>query len=271
MQGRLSKPIEKQIQAFPTNNWENEFQIAEKIGFEVIEYVFDSLDNPIMNEEGIDEILNTLDKTNVKINSLCADYFMKNLLFKIDEEEIRKNFDILKYIIQQCSKLGIRIIELPFVDSSSLIPNNNIDEIFLRLKNIIPQLEKFNICLALETDLHYTQFVELLEKFNHPLVRANYDIGNSTYKGYDPIEEIKNLKKFIVNIHIKDRILGGTTVTLGKGDVDFNSFFEMLSQIEYSGDLIIQGAREDLSESKKDHLQTCSEYLNFVRKFTEKY
>ena len=41
MQGRLSKPTDGKIQSFPKNSWENEFYLAKKIGFELIEWVID--------------------------------------------------------------------------------------------------------------------------------------------------------------------------------------------------------------------------------------
>ena len=46
MQGRLSPPINNKIQGFPHNFWENEFHLAKEIGFELIEWIVDSDDNP---------------------------------------------------------------------------------------------------------------------------------------------------------------------------------------------------------------------------------
>ena len=91
MQGRLSPLIDNKIQAFPHNNWKNEFQIAQKLGFDLIEWVVDDKNNPIFDNECINTILELSEKYEIKINSLCADYFMNNLLFKNTEELIRKN------------------------------------------------------------------------------------------------------------------------------------------------------------------------------------
>ena len=41
MCGRLSGPIKNQIQCFPIGSWKNEFETASKIGFELIEWIFD--------------------------------------------------------------------------------------------------------------------------------------------------------------------------------------------------------------------------------------
>ena len=269
MQGRLSPLIDNKIQAFPHNNWKNEFQIAQKLGFELIEWVVDDKNNPIFDNECINTILELSEKYEIKINSLCADYFMNNLLFKNTEELIRKNLGFLTHLIQQCKKCNIKILELPFVDSSSLKNIAEQKQILENLETIVNIAQDHDIILCLETDLEPNSFVSLLEKFNHPNIKANYDIGNSTSKNYDMNIELDILKKWIVNVHIKDRIKNGKTVPLGSGDVNFQGFFQNLKKIDYSGDLIIQGAREDFTNNVSTN-QTCLKYLEFVNRYLEK-
>jgi len=267
MQGRLSNPVNNEIQAFPMKEWKEEFSKAEEIGYDLIEWIFDSLENPIMSDKGVLEMRKNIENSKINIHSVCADYFMKNLLFDLPKNELKKNFEVLVKLIHQCSKLGIKIIELPFVDSSSLLKKNKINEIFNNLKPIIHILEETGIILTLETDLPPDQFYELLNKFNSPYIKANYDIGNSISNGFDPELEISILKDHIFNVHIKDRIFHGNTVTLGKGDVDFGVLFASLAKINYKKDLIIQGAREDLGEEQVDPVKTCTKYLVFVKKY----
>jgi len=267
MQGRLSNPVNNEIQAFPMKEWKEEFTKAEEIGYDLIEWIFDSLENPIMSDKGVLEIRKNIGNSKINIHSVCADYFMKNLLFDLPKNELKKNFEVLVKLIHQCSKLGIKMIELPFVDSSSLLKTNKVNEIFDNLKPIISLLEKKKIIITLETDLPPDQFYDLLNKFNSPYIKANYDIGNSISNGFDPELEISILKDHIFNIHIKDRIFHGNTVTLGKGDVDFDVFFTSLAKINYEKDLIIQGAREDLEEVQVDPVKTCKKYLIFVKKY----
>lgn len=268
MQGRLSEPINKKIQAFPKDSWKEEFLIAKDIGFELIEWVFDCMSNPIFKDEGIKEIKYLSKKYGIKINSLCADYFMKNLLFRNSKERIKRNVDSLTNLIQQCYKTEIKIVELPFVDSSSLENYDRIEEIQRNLEPALKIAQDCNIILALESDLEPDLFCKLLEKFNHPNLKANYDVGNSTSKGYNVEKELTVLKKWIVNIHVKDRLRHKDTVPFGEGDVDFKKFFQKLSKIQYSKDLIIQGAREDLEENIPVK-NTCSKYLRFVNKFLQ--
>ena len=272
MQGRLSNAIENQIQVFPKESWKKEFMVSKQIGFDSIEWIFDTIEkNPILDDEGIKEIKNISTKYDVKINSLCADYFMIFKLFDVSDFQLEKNLDILKKLLNQCSKLGIRILEIPFVDSSSLKSIRNKAEIVKNLEKSISLVQDLGMFLTFETDLAPEEFRELLLKFNHPNIKANYDIGNSTSNGYNTKHELEILREWIINIHIKDRILNGHTVPLGKGDADFNSFFSTLKKIDYKGDLIIQGAREDIPESKISPEETCLRYLNFVKQYLDKY
>lgn len=74
------------------------------------------------------------------------------------------------------------------------------------------------------------------------------------------------LKDKIKNIHLKDRIKNGGTVPFGSGNTNFNDFFND-KKINYSGELIIQGAR--LEEITPE--ENCNKYLNFVKQYLDKY
>ena len=110
MQGRLSPPVNNQIQAFPKDEWRNEFPICKKLGLGVIEWIFEyktMKDNPFYTDEGVKEIKKFSELYNVRIGSLLADYFMEKKLFNEDPSEIKKNVDMLIFIIDQCKKLSI--------------------------------------------------------------------------------------------------------------------------------------------------------------------
>ena len=128
MQGRLIKSINNNIQCFPKDCWEDEFPIAEKLGFKKIEWIFDSLDNPILDSQQHLKIKSLCEKHHVSINSICADFFMTHKLFSESENEISKNLLVLENLIDNSSLFGINIIEIPLVDSSSLKSDSDIEE-----------------------------------------------------------------------------------------------------------------------------------------------
>lgn len=270
MGGRLSNPIDNKIQAFPKFSWRDEFEKAAKCGFELIEWVFDTDEkNPLCNNEGINEIRSLSQKTGIIVNSVCADYFMEKMLFNVSEFELRKNLVTLQNLIENCHKLEITILEIPLVDSSSLKTDNDKEQLVKNLHQILPVLEQNSLFLTLETDLPSNSFKKLLSSFNHLNVKANYDIGNSIALGYDIKDDLTTLGSLISNIHVKDRKYHGYTVPLGEGDANFELFFNTLSQINYKGDFIIQGARE--FSYKLTPEETCIKYLQFVKIYVDKY
>ena len=268
MSGRLSEPVTEKIQDFPKNTWKSEFEKASVCGFESIEWIFDAYDkNPIMNNDGINEIKHISEQTSITVNSLLADFFMEKKLFNVSEFDLQKNLDTLKNLIKNINRLGIKILELPFVDSSSLKTKEEQSQVISNLEKILPLLEEYDVFLTLETDLPPTSFNALILSFNHPNIKANYDVGNSASLGYDMKEELNLYGDLIYNIHIKDRKYCGGTVPLGEGDVDFELFFNLLQKINYNSELIIQGARERSIKPE----DTCIKYLQFVKKFVDRH
>ena len=119
--------------------------------------------------------------------------------------------------------------------------------------------ERVNVEIGLETDLAPREFRQLLDTFSHPLLKANYDIGNSASLGYNIEEEFNEYGSYINNIHIKDRKRNGGTVPLGTGDADFKKFFEMVQKIGYTGSFILQAARE------RSEIETAKKNIAFVK------
>ena len=96
MQGRLLPKFKGNFQAHPLGYWEDEFEIAARMRFDCIEFILDFYkfeENPLMNDIGIDAILFHSELHNVKVKSICADYFMKSPVFTkkaIIKKKIRK-------------------------------------------------------------------------------------------------------------------------------------------------------------------------------------
>lgn len=257
MQGRLSPMIDGKIQAFPWDTWEEEFEIAADIGFDEIEFIFESHNfqmNPLVTDEGCARIKELIKKNNVQVNYVCADYFMEKPFIRVSEKDKRESIDVLKMLITHCAERGIKGIEIPLVDNSKIDTDEEALIVVECLKEVIPVAEEFNISLGLETSLNPDDFVKLLQQLDHPLIKANYDTGNSASLGYNTEEEILKLGKWINNVHIKDRILGGGSVPLGTGNANLNLSFKMLSEIGYEGSFILQTARgdNDIEEAKKN-------------------
>lgn len=252
------------IQSFPWSTWQKEFGIAQSLGFDEIEFVFDyedtgrHLENPILTDDGIKLISGLIEKTTVGVRSVCADYFMERPFFRVSRRAQNANVQTLKRLIRQCSKLSVRLIEIPLVDNSRIETIDEKQELIRCLNECFETIERYDIKIGLETDLPPGDFESLLTDINHPLVVASYDTGNSASLGFDPEEEINTLGPWIENVHIKDRLFKGGTVLLGAGDTDFKKVFQMLKKIDYQKSLILQAARCD------DDVAAAASYRDFT-------
>ena len=81
-------------------------------------------------------------------------------------------------------------------------------------------LSKQGVKIVFESDLPPAPLAQFIDKFPREVFGINYDIGNSAALGYDSAEEIAAYAPRILNVHVKDRLLGGTTVPLGTGAAD---------------------------------------------------
>jgi hexulose-6-phosphate isomerase len=267
MQGRLSPRIDGKIQAYPVNTWQKEFEIAKEIGYSGIEWIVEKpLEiNAMMSKSGITEIKEIISKTGVKIDYVCADIFMQQPLVRMSQEIKEENKDILKDILLNAKEVGAICVEIPFVDASSIKGESEKNELISCMQEAFELAKEIGMQISLETDLNPTSFKELLERINLNHVQANYDIGNSASLGFDPVEEIDAIGSRILNVHIKDRKLGGTTVPLGTGDADIRLSLSRLSEINYLGGITIQAARgTDDIEVAKSQLKYTLEIINNI-------
>jgi hexulose-6-phosphate isomerase len=270
MQGRLTPRRNRAIQFFPFDNWENEFHEAKAIGLHEIEFIFDFDNfekNPLWSEKGCAAIRKVRKTTEVDINFICADYFMAKPFFRCSAIQEDENVQILKRLIDIASRLGVKGIEIPIVDNSSIKTPEERNATVKVLKEVLPDLEKGNLFLGLETDLNPAEFKALLKQIGHPLIRANYDTGNSSGIGYDPAEEINSYGNLIGNVHIKDRLLGDGTVELGKGSAQFDVFFSALAKVGYAGGFILQAARGEDGNEK----EWIKGQISFLERYISKY
>lgn len=266
MQGRLTQPMGRGIQFFPSENWREEFQIAKEIGLDEIEFIFDYDrydENPLWTQQGVQELKGVIEDTGVLVRGICFDYFMRRAFYKSHNAEKLKqeNITIIKRMIDAMGELGVSLIEIPLVDDSSLKTEEE-KALFMDFIREIAGRET-GIRFGLETDLPPAEFADYLDEINMKNVGANYDSGNSSGLGYDHYEEVTTLGERIYNIHIKDRQLHGGTKQLGTGSADFDRLFKGLNEINYGGSFILQAARGEEGREKEN--------IVWQKKFVEEY
>ena len=242
MQGRLLPKINGRFQCFPADQWRDEFPLAQAVGLDLIEWIYEvygSERNPLSTDEGIAELKGLSVKHGIAVRSLCADYFMDRPLLANTEEGLKK----LSWLLDRCHQAEIKRIILPFVDASRLADGEAESAIVDLLLRAAPEAGRLGVELHLETDLSPSRFANLIARLPEDIFRVNYDSGNSASHGYKVTEEFSTYGKRVGSLHIKDRMLGGGTVPLGTGNADFPALRAALESIGYCDDVVLQVAR----------------------------
>ena len=266
MQGRLSPRIDGKIQAYPASTWQKEFEIAQEIGYSAIEWIVEKPveTNALMTDSGKAEIKKMIASTGVRIDYVCADIFMQQPLVRMTKDTKSQNKEYLSAILKNAKEVGAIGVEIPFVDNSSIKSENEKLEFIDVMQDAFTLAKDLKLKLSLETDLPPFEFRELLERIDLDHVQANYDIGNSASLGFDPREELEAYGLKILNVHVKDRKLGSTTVPLGTGNAHINFVLQKLQEIGYRGGLTMQAARGE------NDVETAKEQLKYVRTLLNK-
>ena len=246
MQGRLLSPGGQSIQSFPRDRWRDEFPLAAEAGLDAIEWIYDLQDadaNPLATDSGVAGMRALSRQHGIAVVSLCADYFLERPFVRVALDGIGDLTGHLIWLIGRCRQAGITRVVLPFVDAARIDTPQDERRTVDVLRQVLPACAATGVELHLETSLAPDAFSSLLARVPDPLLRVNYDSGNSASLGYDVASELAAYGTRIGSVHIKDRVHGGGTVPLGTGDADLPALVSGLAALGYQGDYVLQVAR----------------------------
>lgn len=268
MQGRLSPLVDGKIQAFPWDTWQQEFPAAQSLGLGLMEWTLDQdrlYQNPLLTSEGQQEIRALCQAYRIAIPSLTGDCFMQAPFWKAaGQERAALEADFLA-IARACAAVGIQMVVVPLVDNGRLDDARQEDAV---VEFMLAQADLFRalgLRIIFESDFIPVELARFIARLPTDVFGINYDIGNSAALGYMPVEEFAAYGDHIVNVHVKDRVLGGTTVPLGTGNADFSTVFGLLRQGGYAGCMIMQTARA----KDGDHAGALRQYKAKIEAWTQ--
>jgi hexulose-6-phosphate isomerase len=263
MQGRLSAMVDGKIQAFPWTEWREEFPRARALGLNRIEWTIDQdrlRENPLNTAAGQQEIIELSRRHSLQPVSLTGDCFMQAPFWKADGETRKSLIDDLDLVLASCGTLGIAFVVIPLVDNGRIESAAQSETLLRVLLDRAASLSRQGMKIVFESDLPPQPLADFIDKFPRDLFGINYDSGNSAALGYDPAEEIPAYAPRILNVHVKDRLLGGTTVPLGTGAADLARTIRLIEQSGYRGQYVLQTARA----SDGDHAGALARYRDMT-------
>jgi L-ribulose-5-phosphate 3-epimerase len=270
MQGRLCERVNGKIQAFPWHGWVSEFPAAAEIDLYQMEWTLDQerlYENPLMTATGRVKIKALCEQYNISIPSLTGDCFMHAPFWK-SSGKLRTDLqsDFLA-IGSACAAVGVQMMVVPLVDNGKLETTKQEDALVDFLLSKLVFLSENKLHVIFESDFPPAELARFIARLPAEHFGINYDIGNSAALGYKPTEEFSAYGERVLNVHIKDRVLGGTTVPLKTGNADFDSVFAALAKQNYKGNFILQTARA----AEGNHAEVLCTYRDMTQEWLKQF
>jgi len=135
------------------------------------------------------------------------------------------------------------------------------------IRKLLPSAEKHNVVLAIEEVwnrflLTSADFNRYIDEFNHPLVKAYFDVGNIVHYGV-PQHWIHEVGDRIVKLHLKDYSRKDGFVNLGEGAVEWGKVRQALDDIGYKG-----AATVELRGGDREYLRDVGERVDQLLSLT---
>lgn len=204
--------------------------IVRKCGFEYVEIASiagfcEHVSPAQMDAEYAAKVKNKLTEHGLKIHALAGHL---DLTIESDLKDFLKKMDFAK-------RIGAKIV------NTNSGPLQRMNEFKAAIKQVIEMAEKLEIKVGLEShgDIIGTAkaSANIFKEINHPLIRFNYDTGNTYYhaKGQVSVQEdIKYGLPYIEHIHLKDVAIIGERAEyrpIGAGDINFKEVFKAIKSV----------------------------------------
>ena len=263
IQGRLSPRPFPLLQAFPRDSWKQEFIYAKELGYDFIEWIFEENDyknNPIWTPEGREEIKKCIIDTGIPVESVCADFFLENPFFRSQSYSLEDLIDKFKSLISYSADIGASVILLPVLENAEITCPEDEKVLVSVLKECLGTMDRYGVKVGLETELEAKEYYRLSAQFKSDHVGAYYDTGNCAFRGHDMKKDMEVLSPVLIQVHVKDRTVGGGSVFLGTGDTNFAQGIPYLQKNGYKGNYVLQSYFED------DYLGNAKKNLEYIRR-----
>ena len=145
------------------------------------------------------------------------------------------NLKLAKQVARLAGEGGIDLVtcHAGFLDGGPDEPRR--DTMVLRLQAIVDVFGAHGVNIAFETGQETAAtLLEVLNALDRPTVGVNFDPANMILYGMgDPVEALKRLSTYVMQIHVKDAVATdrpgtwGREVAAGRGAVDWKGFFEV--------------------------------------------
>jgi sugar phosphate isomerase/epimerase len=180
-----------------------------------------------------------------------------------------ENWQRIQADAELAQRMGLKLVTF----HAGFLPHEESDPTFPKLQSRIRQVADLfaarGIGIGLETGQEQAEtllaFVTKLERKN---VGVNLDPANLIlYDKGDPVAAVRTLGPWLRQCHVKDAVrtkLPGTwgeEVPVGKGQVDWKAFFQVLAEVGFTGNLCIE---REAGKQRVVDIRSAREYVEKV-------
>lgn len=238
--------------ALPTElSWAERLSQAAKAGYDFLEISIDDSDERLSRLEWSRSarlaLCHSIENTNVPILTMGVSGHRKFPMGSNSAQVRERGIDILCRAIELAYDLGVRVIQLMGYDVFYETSDAGTQARFLEgLAQGVRWASAAGVMLALENvDVETVNSVEkalgFVQQVNSPWLNVYPDMGNLVAAGYDPVEQLKLAKGYLVGVHVKDAIPGEVRgVVFEKGTVPFGDVFRTLAELDFSGPIVVE-------------------------------
>ena len=258
MQDNLFGLYEK---ALPKNlSWEERLVAAKGAGYDFMEMSIDETDERIgrlkWSKSERTRLMECIHRVNMPILSMCLSANRRYPIGSEHEETRTSGIQLIRDAIDFALDCGIRVIQLAGYDEYA---NPSTETTVQNFHDSLAQCARYAqekaVMLALETmenDLmdSITKAKRYVDSIQSPWLKIYPDLGNLCATGQDVEQEFLGGMQDIVAIHLKDTLPGIVRdIAFGEGNVDFVSFFRLLTRESYSGLFVTEMWTDETKES----------------------
>ena len=215
------------------------FKLAVEVGFKSMEV------RTVEDDADAQAIHDAAQAAGLRIHSVMNQSHWRHPLSSPDPADVEACVAGMRASMRQAKLYGANAVLLvPAVVRSDTTYEQAWERSQAEIRKLIPLAEEHDVMIAVEDVwnkflLTARDFRQYIDEFNHPMVKAYFDVGNIVHYAV-PEHWIHELGDRIVKVHLKDYSRRDGFVNLGDGDVDWPAVREAFAAVGYNAEATVE-------------------------------
>jgi len=202
--------------------------LAKKLGLAAVQVTLGKTEGaslPLEDKDLQNQFVSASKEHGIPLDATYLDMLHVNCLKNdsLASKWVEKGIEITK-------RLNSPILMTVFFGKCQVLQKPELDYVIDRFRELVPAAEKAGVILGFENTSSGEDNRYAVDRVASNAFKVWYDVGNSTYNGYDVPAEIRMLgRERICQFHFKDRGY------LGEGKVDYPPILKAVADIRFKG------------------------------------